>query len=101
MGTLYPLSPLAGPLVAGGIDLGSAPGLSLIRRCAPIARTTREGNMSHHRKSTTALTGLIVTAVLAGTYLMGRSDERAGRPFSLATPAQAADVFLSHLQGLP
>ncbi len=28
---------------------------------------------------------------MAGAYLMGRSDERAGRPFSLANPAQAAD----------
>jgi len=48
--------------------------------------------MSQHRKSTTALIGLIVAAVMAGAYLMGRSDERAGRPFSLATPAQAADA---------
>jgi ribonuclease Z len=45
-----------------------------------------------HRKSTTVLTGLIVAAVLAGAYLLGRSDERAGRPFSLANPAQAADA---------
>jgi hypothetical protein len=28
---------------------------------------------------------------MAGTYLMGRADERAGRPFSLANPAHAAD----------
>ncbi len=47
--------------------------------------------MSQHRKSTAALTGLIVAAAMAGAYLVGRSDERAGRPFSLANPAQAAD----------
>ena len=28
---------------------------------------------------------------MAGAYLMGRSDERAGRPFLLANPAHAAD----------
>ncbi len=47
--------------------------------------------MSQHRKSTAALTGLIVAAAMAGAYLMGRSDERAGRPFALASLAQAAD----------
>ncbi len=48
--------------------------------------------MSQHRKSTTALTGLIAVAIMAGVYLMGRTDERAGRPFSLVNPAQAADA---------
>ena len=48
--------------------------------------------MSHQPKSTTALTGLIVIAVMAGAYFMGRSDERAGRPFSLAKPSQAVDA---------
>ena len=48
--------------------------------------------MSRHRKSTTALIGLIVAAVMAGAYLMGRSDERAGRPFSLVKPAHAAET---------
>jgi ribonuclease Z len=48
--------------------------------------------MSRNRKSTAALTGLIVAAAMAGAYLMGRSDERAGRPFSVAAPAHAADA---------
>ncbi len=47
--------------------------------------------MSRHRKLTTAITGLIVAAAIAGAYLIGRSDERAGRPFALANPAQAAE----------
>jgi ribonuclease Z len=47
--------------------------------------------VSQYRKSTTALTGLIVAAVVAGAYLMGRSDERAGRTFTLTNPAQAAE----------
>ena len=47
--------------------------------------------MSQNRKLITAVTGLIVAAVMAGAYLMGRSDERAGRPFLLANPAHAAD----------
>ncbi len=47
--------------------------------------------MKLNRKSTTALSGLIVAAVISGAYFMGRSDERAGRPFSLANPAHAAD----------
>jgi ribonuclease Z len=33
-----------------------------------------------------------VAAAVAAAYFMGRSDERAGRPFSLATPAHAADA---------
>jgi ribonuclease Z len=37
------------------------------------------------------LTGLLLAGVMAGAYLMGRSDERAGRPFSLAHQAQAAE----------
>jgi ribonuclease Z len=48
--------------------------------------------VSQHPRSTIAVTGLIVAAVMAGTYLMGRSDERAGRPFSLVRLAQAADA---------
>jgi ribonuclease Z len=32
-----------------------------------------------------------VAAVVAAAYFTGRSDERAGRPFSLANPAQAAE----------
>jgi hypothetical protein len=47
--------------------------------------------VSQHPKSAIALTGLIVVAVMAGAYLMGRSDERAGRSFLLANPAQAAE----------
>jgi hypothetical protein len=47
--------------------------------------------MSQRRKVTTALTGLLVAAAIAAGYFMGREDERAGRPFSLASPAQAAD----------
>ena len=48
--------------------------------------------MRMHPSSTLALGGLVVAAVMAGAYLMGRSDERAGRPFSLANPAHAADA---------
>ncbi len=48
--------------------------------------------MSQRSKLTTTLTGLIAVAIMAGVYLMGRSDERAGRPFSLANPAQAAEA---------
>jgi len=48
--------------------------------------------MSRHRGSTTALTSLIAVVIMAGVYLMGRSDGRAGRPFSLANPAHAADA---------
>jgi ribonuclease Z len=48
--------------------------------------------MRMHPGSTLALGGLVVAAVMAGAYLMGRSDERAGRPFSLANPAHAADA---------
>ena len=47
--------------------------------------------MSQHRKSTAALTGLLVALVVAGAYRMGRSDERAGRPFALAQAAHAAE----------
>ena len=47
--------------------------------------------VKQHRRSTTALAGLVVAAVLTGVYLMGRSDERAGRHFLLANPAQAAE----------
>jgi ribonuclease Z len=47
--------------------------------------------MSQRRKVTTALTGLVVAAAITAGYFMGRADERAGRPFSLANPAQAAD----------
>ena len=48
--------------------------------------------MSQHRGATTALTVVVVAGVIAGAYFMGRSDERAGRSFSLANPAQAADA---------
>jgi len=48
--------------------------------------------MSQHRKSITAVTGLVLAAVIAAAYFMGRSDERAGRPFSLVKPAQAAET---------
>ena len=73
-------------------DRASPPTPSLLstRYRGPF-RGPEEGQVSQRRKSTTALTGLIVAAVIAGAYLMGRSDERAGRPFSLANPAQAAD----------
>jgi len=47
--------------------------------------------MRRHRRSTVAVTSVVVIAAMAGAYLMGRSDERAGRPFALANPAQAAD----------
>jgi len=47
--------------------------------------------MRHHRKSTAALTGLLLAGVLAAAYLLGRSDERAGRPFLLTQLAQAAE----------
>ena len=47
--------------------------------------------MSEHRRSTAAATVLVLAAVIAAAYWMGRSDERAGRPFSLANLAQAAD----------
>jgi ribonuclease Z len=46
--------------------------------------------VSQYRKTTTALTVVVVAGVIAAAYFMGRSDERAGRPFSLANPAQAA-----------
>ncbi len=47
--------------------------------------------MSQRRRVTTALTGLVMAAAITAGYFMGRADERAGRPFSLASPAQAAD----------
>jgi ribonuclease Z len=47
--------------------------------------------MRHHRKSTAALTGLLLAGVLAAAYLLGRSDERTGRPFLLAQLAKAAE----------
>jgi ribonuclease Z len=47
--------------------------------------------VSQHRKSITAVS-LIVAVAIGGAYLMGRSDERAGRPFWLAKPAHAADA---------
>jgi len=42
-------------------------------------------------RSTTALICLIVATAVAAGYVMGRSDERAGRPFALVNPAHAAD----------
>ncbi|MBG7606398.1 MAG: MBL fold metallo-hydrolase [Actinobacteria bacterium] len=48
--------------------------------------------MSQHRKATSALTVIVVAGVIAGAYFMGRSDERAGRSFSLAGSAQAAET---------
>jgi len=48
--------------------------------------------MGRHRRSTAAVTGLVVAAAMAAAYFMGRSDERAGRPFSLVKPAQAAET---------
>ena len=47
--------------------------------------------MSRHRTSTAVLTGFIVVAAIGGAYFMGRSDERAGRPFGLVQPARAAE----------
>jgi ribonuclease Z len=47
--------------------------------------------VSQHRKSMAVVTGFIVAAAIAGAYTMGRSDERAGRPFALAQAAQAAE----------
>jgi ribonuclease Z len=47
--------------------------------------------VSKHRKATTALTVIVVAGVIAAAYFMGRSDERAGRSFALAQPAQAAE----------
>jgi ribonuclease Z len=40
---------------------------------------------------TLALTGIFLALVMAGAYWMGRTDERAGRSFSLAKLAQAAE----------
>ncbi len=48
--------------------------------------------MSQHRKSTAALAGLVMAAAMAGAYLMGRADERAGRSLSLVNPAHAAEA---------
>ena len=48
--------------------------------------------MSQHRKATTALSIIVVVGVIAAAYFTGRSDERAGRSFRLANPAQAADA---------
>ncbi|MBW2286590.1 MAG: MBL fold metallo-hydrolase [Deltaproteobacteria bacterium] len=48
--------------------------------------------MSQHRWETVALIGIVATGVLAAGYFMGRSDERAGRSFSLVRPVQAADA---------
>ena len=48
--------------------------------------------MSQHRKATSILTVIVVAGVIAAAYFMGRSDERAGRSFSLADPAQAAEM---------
>ena len=64
------------------------PGTCHTARPLPIRE---EATVRQYRKSTTVLTGLIVAAVMAGAYFMGRSDERAGRPFSLVKPAQAAE----------
>ena len=47
--------------------------------------------MSRYREATTALTVVVVAGVIAAAYFMGRSDERAGRSFALANPAQAAE----------
>ena len=48
--------------------------------------------MSQHRRATIAITGIVLAGLVAAAYFLGRSDERAGRPFSLANPAQAADA---------
>ena len=48
--------------------------------------------MSQHRRTTTAIAGVVVAGVIAAAYFMGRSDERAGRSFSLVNPAHAADA---------
>ncbi len=48
--------------------------------------------MSHHLRPTTALAVTVVAGVIAAAYFMGRSDERGGRPFSLASPAEAAEA---------
>ena len=43
-----------------------------------------------NRRSTIAIVGLIAAAAMTGAYLMGRSDERAGRTSPLEGSAQAA-----------
>jgi ribonuclease Z len=48
--------------------------------------------VSRHPKIATTLTVIVVAGVIAGAYVMGRSDERAGRPFPLVKPAQAAET---------
>ena len=48
--------------------------------------------MTRSRISTTLLAGCIVAGAIAIGYSLGRSDERAGRAFSLANPAHAADA---------
>jgi ribonuclease Z len=47
--------------------------------------------MQRRRILTLALTGIFLALVMAGAYWMGRTDERAGRSFSLAKLAQAAE----------
>ncbi|MBW2268588.1 MAG: MBL fold metallo-hydrolase [Deltaproteobacteria bacterium] len=47
--------------------------------------------MSQHRSAASAMIVIVVAGVIAAAYFMGRSDERAGRSFALANPAQAAE----------
>ncbi len=46
--------------------------------------------MSKHITLFTTLICFVLSAGIVGGYVMGRSDERAGRSFSLTSPAQAA-----------
>jgi ribonuclease Z len=47
--------------------------------------------VTRYPKVITTLTAVVVAGVITAAYFMGRSDERAGRPFSLVKPAQAAE----------
>ena len=46
--------------------------------------------MNRNRRSQLVLTSVLVVIALAGAYLMGRSDERSGRAFSLVQSSTSA-----------